>query len=109
MSGVIVLAKPGTSPDSTVLKTLSSINWPVELVINISVTAAIASRLWSTGSRVIRVMSQPSAANTYIRHILLLVESGALLVGTTISLIILYNTHSPAALAILDIATQIAV
>lgn len=109
MSGVIVLAKPGTSPDSTVLKTLSSINWPVELVINISVTAAIASRLWSTGSRVTRVMSQPSAANTYIRHILLLVESGALLVGTTISLIILYNTHSPAALAILDIATQIAV
>ncbi|KAM5537398.1 hypothetical protein V8D89_008917 [Ganoderma adspersum] len=108
MSGVIILAKPGTSPDSNVLKTLSSINWPIELVINISVTAAIASRLWSTGSRVTRVMSQPSTANTYIRHILLLVESGALLVGTTISLIILYNTHSPAALAILDIATQIA-
>ncbi|KAI1789705.1 hypothetical protein LXA43DRAFT_1096122 [Ganoderma leucocontextum] len=108
LSGVIILAQPGTSPDSIVLKTLSSINWPVELVINISVTAAIASRLWSTGSRVSRAMSQPSRTNTYLRHIFLLVESGALLLGTTISLIVLYNIHAPAALAILDVATQIA-
>ena len=54
-------------------------------------------------------MSQPFTTNTYISHIFLLVESGALLVGTTISLLILYNTHAPAALSVMDIATQIAV
>ena len=39
----------------------------------------------------------------------LLVESGALLIGITIVVFILYNLNDPAALAVLDIATQIAV
>ena len=91
------------------IRVLSDVGWPVELVINISITAAISSRLWTTGSRISQAMSQPSRTNKYIRHIFLLVESGALLIGITIVFFILYNLSDPAALAVLDIATQIAV
>ncbi len=54
-------------------------------------------------------MSQPSRTNKYIRHIFLLVESGVLLIGITIVVFVLYNLNDAAALAVLDIATQIAV
>ena len=54
-------------------------------------------------------MSNPSRLNMYVRHIFVLVESGALLVGTTIAMLVLYNIGSPVALSIMDIATQIAV
>ncbi|TBU55417.1 hypothetical protein BD310DRAFT_933805 [Dichomitus squalens] len=109
LAGIILLAQPGADPHAQVFKTLSSISWPVELVTNVSITAAIASRLWYTGFKISKATSQPSRLNTYIRHIFVLVESGALLVGTTIAMLTLYNLENPAALSIMDIATQIAV
>ncbi|KAI1793350.1 hypothetical protein LXA43DRAFT_1092892 [Ganoderma leucocontextum] len=107
IAGIVVFAQ-GVNATESMVRVLSDVGWPVELVINISVTAAIASRLWSTGSRITQAMAQPSRTNKYIRHIFLLVESGALLIGITIVVFILYNLDDPAALAVLDIATQIA-
>ncbi|PIL22439.1 hypothetical protein GSI_15127 [Ganoderma sinense ZZ0214-1] len=107
VAGIVCFAQ-GLDATAPIVRILSDVGWPVELVINISVTAAIASRLWSTGSRLSQAMSQPSRTNKYIRHIFLLVESGALLIGITIVVFILYNLNDPAALAVLDVATQVA-
>ena len=97
------------------------VGWTLELFVNISVTTAIASRLWYMGAKVAHARSGSGSApssgtraalfkfNTYASSVFTLVESGAILIAVTITMLTLYLTGNAAALMCTDIATQIAV
>lgn len=113
-AAVIIISQPNANIYSPALSTLGSLGWPLELVVNICVTSAIASRLWYMGHKIAKASSTgtitiASKRNAYAAPIFTIVESGAILIAVTITMLVLYKTGNPAALMVTDIATQIAV
>ncbi len=111
-AAVIILTHPNQSIYTSEITTLGSLGWPLELVVNVCVTGAIASRLWYMGRAVSRAGTGStgiSKTNAYTGPILTIIESGAILIALTFTMLVLYKTGNPAALMCTDIATQIAV
>jgi len=107
-AGTVLLAKPGANPESPVLSKLGVAGWSLDLAVNISVTAAIAGRLWFMGMKVSSISSSRQGYNPYLTSILTIVESGALFAVVTMVLLVLYEVGSPLALTVIDVATQLA-
>ncbi|KAI0753181.1 hypothetical protein C8Q80DRAFT_498279 [Daedaleopsis nitida] len=111
-AGIGLLTEPNIGIYNPVVSRLGSTSWSLELIVNFSVTGMIAYQLWYTGHRLSRVASGTiklhSNSDLYISSILTIVESGALLVIVTIVMLVLYECGHPAALMVIDIATQVA-
>ena len=112
-AGIILLINPSIGIYSPVLQTMGLVGWSLELCVNICVTIAIAGRLWYMGMRLSRATStgasEVTRSNTYASSILTLIESGAILIAVTVTILILYKTGNAAALVCTDIATQLSV
>ena len=81
--------------------------WILSIVLNVSVTVAIATRLWWIDRTVASLTA--SRTNRYTSTIFIVIESGAVFAATTISMLALYITNGSASLTGLDIASQLAV
>lgn len=86
--------------------------------MNVCVAGAIILRLWYTRHEVSRALSgtesrlglSKDSSLAYLGPtIFIMVESGAIIVAVSITMLALYKTGNPAVLMCLDIATQIAV
>ena len=114
-AAAILLTKPDTGIYSPVQLILSFLGWPLELVVDICVAGAIIGRLWCMGRAMSRVLSETSQtlgvsnSNAYVSPIFTIIESGAIVMAVSLTMMALYKTGNPAALMCLDIATQIAV
>ena len=105
---------PGYTINTPIVKVLATtVGWTIEIAVNVVVTGAIVGRLWYMGRRVSFAESKGSIAVTrpsiYLRTIFTIVESGALLVAVTISMLVLSHLGSPVALPFMDLAIQVAV
>ncbi|PIL25979.1 hypothetical protein GSI_11733 [Ganoderma sinense ZZ0214-1] len=104
-AAVILLTQPNAGIYTPTLSTLGSLGWPL---------GAIASRMWFMGRTLSRVEAGSlggagrTRSNAYVAPIFTIVESGAILVAVTVTMLALYKTGNPAALMCTDIATQIA-
>ncbi|EED79820.1 predicted protein [Postia placenta Mad-698-R] len=93
------------------IRRLSLFSWLAGLIINISVTTLIASRLWYMGMRVRAAhlsSGQSRVENQYLPAIFTIIESSALFSAVTIFTLTIYLSGSPFNLAAIDIATQLA-
>jgi len=106
-----LIAQPNANIYGDPLKRLGPVGWSLELVVNVSVTAAIAFRLWYMGLKVSTMSSSGgrSYQNAYLAPIFTIVESGALFAAATVVLLALYVSGNPVTLTGIDIATQLAV
>ncbi|KAF8557712.1 hypothetical protein OG21DRAFT_1504964 [Imleria badia] len=80
--------------------------WVLDLLLNASVTGGIALRLWWMGRKTAALTG--NRTNQYAYTIYLMIESGAIFMATNILVFVLYISNSPAALPMLDVASQIA-
>jgi len=87
------------------VKALGTSSWSLDIVVNVSVTCAIAARLWWMDRQMkqVRVDSRGFRAPMYT-----IVESGAILMCATLILFILDQTGNLLALVGLDPLTQLA-
>ena len=104
-----LIASPNVDVYAGTLEKLGLASWILELIVNISVTAAIVARLWYMGKMVASVSTNGSLANAYVAPIFTIVESGALFAAVTIAMLVLYVVGSPLAVSSINIATQLAV
>ncbi|KAM5537413.1 hypothetical protein V8D89_008932 [Ganoderma adspersum] len=116
-AGAILLTRPDIGIYSPIQSTLGFLSWLLEVVVNVGVAGAIILRLWYTGYAVSRTLSGTESRlglskDNSLRYlgsmIFIIVESGAIIVAVSITMLALYKTGHPAALMCLDIATQIA-
>ncbi|EMD35349.1 hypothetical protein CERSUDRAFT_116146 [Gelatoporia subvermispora B] len=111
--GSILYDEPGQAANFPLGTKLAIAGWSLDLTVNVSVTVAIAARLWYMGKTLSRVSTTGSVQlqiqNTYATPIFTIIESGAIFAGATLCLLVLYLTQGAIALAGLDIATQLAV
>ena len=75
--------------------------------LNVSVTVAIAGRLWWIDRTVASLTA--TRTNRHVSSIFVVVESGAISAVTTIVIFLLYVTNNPAAVNGLDVAAQLVV
>ncbi|KAH7887280.1 hypothetical protein F5I97DRAFT_812801 [Phlebopus sp. FC_14] len=108
-AGTVLLARPGASLYNSVLSRLGMTGWSLDIALNISVTLAIAGRLWWMGQRVSSISSTVELPNRYAATIYTIIESGGLFAAVTIVMLALYVRGSPLALTGIDIASQLAV
>ncbi|KAF9817423.1 hypothetical protein IEO21_03477 [Rhodonia placenta] len=104
-------SKPNINFFSGAIRSVTLFGWAADLVINISVTTLIASRLWYMGMRVRSVQSrtgQSRIENQYLPAIFTIIESGALFAAVTIFMLSIYVSGNPFNLAAVDISTQLA-
>lgn len=92
---------------SSIASRLIEVSWAFDMILNVSVTGAIAVRLWWMGRKMASLTAIP--ANQYTSSIYLAVQSGAIFVATSILTIVLYASNRSASLTILDVASQLAV
>ncbi|KAH7887272.1 hypothetical protein F5I97DRAFT_1859050 [Phlebopus sp. FC_14] len=104
-----LFAKPGASLYHSILSRVGLTAWSLDIAINISVTLAIAGRLWWMGRRVSSIPPTADISNRYAATIYIIVESGGLFAAVTIVLLALYVRGSPLALTGMNIASQLAV
>ncbi|OCH88428.1 hypothetical protein OBBRIDRAFT_889115 [Obba rivulosa] len=112
-SGSVLLGGSTTDLPSGLLPKLGRIGWGLDLALNVSVTVAIAARLWYMGRKLAIANADGSfshdAPNAYLVPIFTIIESGALFAVATLVLLILLVTSSPLNLTGIDVATQLAV
>jgi len=109
-AGTILLARPGVDIFGSTLRDLGLISWSLDITVNVTVTSAIAGRLWYMGKKLsIASSSDTRIQNTYGTAMITMVESGALYAAVTVVLLGLYVSDSPATLVAIDDAMQIAV
>ncbi|TBU22231.1 hypothetical protein BD311DRAFT_770772 [Dichomitus squalens] len=104
---------PGYTIQTPIVQVLATtVGWTIEIAVNVLVTGAIVGRLWYMGRRISFAESKGSIAITrpgiYLRTIFTIVESGALLVAVTISMLVLSHVGSPVGLPFMDVAIQVA-
>ncbi|KIJ64872.1 hypothetical protein HYDPIDRAFT_28226 [Hydnomerulius pinastri MD-312] len=105
-----VITQPGTQLYNSLFSRLGSSGWALDITLNVSVTLAIALRLWWMGRRVSALYDPVSARyNRYASVIYTVVESGGLFAAVTVVMLGLYVGNSPVAFTGLDIASQLAV
>ncbi|OCH85715.1 hypothetical protein OBBRIDRAFT_797896 [Obba rivulosa] len=109
-AGTIILARPGIDIFGSTLRDLGLISWSLDITVNVTVTSAIAGRLWYMGRKLsIASSSDTRIQSTYGTAMVTMIESGALYAAVTVVLLGLYVSDSPATLVAIDDATQIAV
>ncbi|EMD33936.1 hypothetical protein CERSUDRAFT_97861 [Gelatoporia subvermispora B] len=109
-AGTIILARPGVNIFGSTLRDLGLISWSLDITVNVTVTTAIAGRLWYMGKKLsIASSSGTHIQSTYGTAMITMIESGALYAAVTIVLLGLYVSKNPAALVAIDDATQLAV
>ncbi|KAI9573381.1 hypothetical protein HD554DRAFT_863158 [Boletus coccyginus] len=78
----------------------------LDATLNVSVTMAIAVRLWWMGRTTASLMSTPT--NRYVLSIYIVVESGAIFAGVNIVSLVLYASRNPASSVGFTVASQLA-
>jgi hypothetical protein len=79
----------------------------IDMTLNVSVTVAIVGRLWRMGRKLASLTD--TRANQNASSIYVIVESGAIFAAANIVMLALYALNSPALMAGLDVASQLAV
>ena len=106
-SSEAVSAVPNVGLYGSVAPDLIISAWVLDLILNFSVTVAIAGRLWWTGRKL--ALLTATRVNRHASSIYVVVESGALAAAASIILFGLYSSNSPSLVAALDVASQLAV
>jgi len=81
--------------------------WVLDITLNVSVTVAIAVRLWWMGQTMASLTSTPTTRFTL--SIYVVVESGAIFAGANIIALVLYASNNPGFSIGVDITSQVAV
>ncbi|KAI9573416.1 hypothetical protein HD554DRAFT_2167030 [Boletus coccyginus] len=76
------------------------------ITLNVSVTMAIAGRLWWMGRTTAPLT--PTLTNQYALSIYVAVESGAIFAGANIISLVLYASYNTAASVVIDVTSQLA-
>ena len=107
--GTIYAASTLSVPDpyGSIVSDLIISAWVLDMILALSVTVAIAGRLWWVGRTVASLTA--TRTNRYVSSIYVVVESAAVFAATTVVMLVLYVRNSPASLAGLDVASQLAV
>ncbi|KAI0052060.1 hypothetical protein FA95DRAFT_1511283 [Auriscalpium vulgare] len=108
-TATVLISRPNADIYAHTLSKIGPVGWALDLAVNISVTAAIAGRLWWMGRKVQSISSRGQGGNRYMASMLTIVESGALFAAVTFVMLILYLKHSAVTLTGIDISTQLAV
>ncbi|EMD35343.1 hypothetical protein CERSUDRAFT_124681 [Gelatoporia subvermispora B] len=112
-AGSILYDTPGQNAYFPLETKLAITGWSLDLTVNVSITVAIAARLWYMGKTLSRISTLGSiqfrVQNVYVAPMFTIIESGAIFAAATLCLLVLYLVHNPVALTGLDIATQLAV
>ena len=94
-------------PFGSIVPDLSISAWVINIAFNVSVTVAIAWRLWWMGRKTASLTS--TKTNHYGFAIYVVVESGAIFAGANIIALVLYALSSPLTAIGIDVAAQLAV
>jgi len=100
-------ANPNVSQYGSVYPGVIISAWVLNITLNISVTIAIAGRLWWIGRTIASLTS--IRTNQYAFSIHVVVESGAIFTGANIVSLALYALNNPGLSVGLDITSQLAV
>jgi len=79
--------------------------WVLDMILNLSVTVAITSRLWWMNRKLASLTD--TRANRYASSMYVVIESGAISAVTNIVMLALYTSNAPVSLAGLDVASQL--
>ncbi|KAI9573454.1 hypothetical protein HD554DRAFT_873416 [Boletus coccyginus] len=102
----VLIAHPSIGLYGSVVPALVISAWVLNITLNVSVTMAIAGRLWWMGRTIASLTSTRS--NRYAFSIYVTVESGAIFTGANIILLLLYVSNNPGLLAGLNVTSQLA-
>ncbi|KAI9573477.1 hypothetical protein HD554DRAFT_2310684 [Boletus coccyginus] len=80
--------------------------WVLDITLNVSVTVAIAGRLWWMGRTMASLTS--TQTNRFALSIYVVIESGAIFAGADITALVLYASNNPGFSIGADIASQVA-
>jgi len=106
---IIYTINPGISLYNSIVSRLGLTGWALDISLNVSLTVAIATRLWWMGRTVSPMIASRPTENRYLSSVYVIVESGGLFAGATIIMLGLYVHNSPVTLTALDVASQLAV
>ena len=100
---------PSISLYDSIVSRLGLTGWALDISLNVSLTVAIAVRLWWIGHAIASFIADRPTKNRYLATVYVIVESGGLFAGATIIMLGLYVNNSPVTLTALDVASQLAV
>ncbi|KAI9573421.1 hypothetical protein HD554DRAFT_2013329 [Boletus coccyginus] len=104
--GMGINARPDVDAHNPVVTGLFISAWVLDIALNVSVTMAIAGRLWWMGRKT--APSTSTRTNPYALSVYATVESGAIFAGANIISLALYISNSPVFLATVSVASQVA-
>lgn len=105
-----IASAPGADLYSGTIQNMGIAALTSDLVVNFSVTAAIAGRLWYMGKKVSSISSSAGVSpgqDAYVAATFVIVESGVLYKSVTVAMLVLYLVGSPVALSTTNISTQL--
>ena len=102
-----VFALPGIGLYGSVASSLLISAWVLDMILNLSVTVAITSRLWWMNRKLASLTD--IRANRYASPMYVVIESGAISAVTNIIMLALYTSNAPVSLAGLDVTSQLVV
>jgi len=102
-----MVSNPHIGLYDSVVSAASLSAWVLDITLNVSVTMAIAGRLWWMGRTASSLTSRRT--NRYAFPIYVIVECGAILTGANIVCLLLYALKSPGFSTGLSITSQLAV
>ncbi|KAI9573456.1 hypothetical protein HD554DRAFT_2210689, partial [Boletus coccyginus] len=105
-SATTLIAQPNVDLYSSDLSGLIVSAWVLDITLNVSITIAIAGRLWWMGRTIASLTSTRS--NRYAFSIYVIVESGAIFAGANIISLALYASNNPAFSTGIDVSSQLA-
>ncbi|EMD35346.1 hypothetical protein CERSUDRAFT_124685 [Gelatoporia subvermispora B] len=109
-TGVALLSGPSGIRLAKTIRSFAIAAWSLDIAMQVTVTAAIALRLWYMGRMLYQVSSSlVKVRNTYLTAITTIVESGALSAVVSIVLLILNIRNSPAGLPAVTDGCQLTV
>ena len=105
--GTAISARPGFDWHDSVVSGLIISAWVLDITLNVSVTMAIAGRLWWMGRTTASIT--PTRTNRYALSVYATVESGAIFAGANIISLVLFISNSFGFSTALDVSSQVAV
>ncbi|KAI9573415.1 hypothetical protein HD554DRAFT_868543 [Boletus coccyginus] len=104
--GVGINARPDFDSHDPVVSGLFISAWVLGIAVNVSVTTAIAGRLWWMGRKTAPLT--PTGTNRYALSIYATIESGAIFTSADVTSLALYMSNNPGFLATLGVTAQVA-
>eukprot|EP00918_Siedleckia_nematoides_P056507 GHVU01123247.1.p1 GENE.GHVU01123247.1~~GHVU01123247.1.p1 ORF type:complete len:335 (+),score=5.85 GHVU01123247.1:118-1122(+) len=104
ITSVVLIAQPNAHLFSPNVQAFGKVSWSLDLFLNTTVTSGIAYRLW----RADRNISTIEGHHTYKATMFAVIESGALIATCTVVMFALDIAGSPAGLAAVNVAVQVA-